>query len=375
MAIGRATLPQEFYDRTSARMLIQPEPQYVYGRLVYMADAAAELRRLDAVGLTPDRAIPAGGAPVPMFAAMQLILSGELPYSEAILVADDLALEGTGHTVRMNRPVFGGGGYTAAARTVAASTTISTTPIDLTMEQVAITIFRRAGPYDTVNSRIAPRGIDRLDATRAVHSIAALVGLDFQRDRTKALDSIYGAMFDRATGMLYPNDPGGAITTDAAAFAASSINTRTMDFETLLRMQTTLELANAPRFANGQYVCVLTVKQAQDLMLDPLFSREAVFTPSLNPINPLAQSLVKSIAGVDVYRSNTNTIDTSTVSGVAIGHGVMFGPNSVGRVSSGPCRVADSADDNYGETAKVIWLAYEGESILDNRFQVSVHTN
>ena len=42
-AITRATLPAEFYDRTSAMMLIQPEPQYLYAQLVYMADVQAEL--------------------------------------------------------------------------------------------------------------------------------------------------------------------------------------------------------------------------------------------------------------------------------------------------------------------------------------------
>ena len=73
--------------------------------------------------------------------------------------------------------------------------------------------------------------------------------------------------------------------------------------------------------------------------------------------------------------SNTNVTDAVTVSGLTIQHGVMFGPGCVGRASSGPCRTAYSADDNYGETAKVIWLAYEGESLLDNRFTVSVHTN
>jgi len=306
---------------------------------------------------------------------MQLMLAGDLPYSEAIIVSDELAPGKPGHTIRMNRPVFSGGGYTTAARTVAMGASISTSAIDLTQEQIAITIARRAGPYDTVNSRVAPRAIDRLDAERSVHSLAQIIGVDFYRDRTKFLDSVYGGLFDRATGMLFPNDPAGAITTDATAFAVGSSNTRTMDFETLMRMQSALEIANAPRFSNGQYACVLGVKQAQDLSLDPLFAKQTPFTPALNAVNPLSHSLVKSIAGVDVYRSNTNAIDTATVASCSISHGVMFGPGSIGRVSSGPCRVADSTDDNYGETAKVIWLAYEGEERLDSRFQISVHTN
>ena len=31
--IDRASLPQEFFDTTAARLLIQPEPEYIYARL------------------------------------------------------------------------------------------------------------------------------------------------------------------------------------------------------------------------------------------------------------------------------------------------------------------------------------------------------
>ena len=116
-------------------------------------------------------------------------------------------------------------------------------------------------------------------------------------------------------------------------------------------------------------------QQAQDLSLDPLFARQTTLTPNLNAVDPLSASLVKSISGIDVYQSNTNTIDTTTVSGLSIHHGCMFGPSSIGRAPAGPCRAAYSSDDNYGETAKVIWLAYEGEALLDNRFIVNIHTN
>ena len=58
MSISRVTLPNEFYDRTSAVMLRQPEPQYLYAQLVYLADLNAEFRRVGDMGLTADRSAP-----------------------------------------------------------------------------------------------------------------------------------------------------------------------------------------------------------------------------------------------------------------------------------------------------------------------------
>ena len=376
MSVSGVTLPNEFYDRTSAMMLRQPEPQYLYAQLVYLADLNAEFRRVGDMGLTAERSMPDVGPAAMQFQLMQSIIAGQMPYAEAIVVSDELAPGKPGHTIRMNRPVFSGGGYTAAARTIAASQTISVVPVDLTQEQVSITIARRAGPYDAVNSRVAPRAVDRLDAERGVHSIASIVGIDLYRDRLKFVDSVYGSLFDAGSTIIFPGDPNGALTTDAGAFPTGTVaGQRSMDFQALLQMQEKLTLNNVQRFANGQFIAILSPRQVRQLQTDPDFVRQAPFTPALNPINPLSQSLVRSIAGIDVYMSNTQTIDASTVGAACpIDHGAMFGPGALGRVSSGPCRAAASADDNYGETAKVIWIAYEGEAMLDNRFVVNVHS-
>ncbi len=376
MTVSRVSLPTEFFDRTSSLMLRQPEPQYLYAQMVFMADANAELSRVGDLGISPDRAIGSEGAAPMAYKMMQALIAGELPYSEAIVVSGELAAGQPGHTIRINRPVFSGGGYTAAARTIAASQPISTVPVDLTQEQVAITIARRAGPYDSVNSRVAPRAVDRLDAERAVHGLVPIIGMDLWRDRLKTVDSIYGLVYDAGANIIFPADAQGSYTTDAGAFPAGTVaGQRSMDWDALLRMQEKLTTLNIPRFANGQYVCILSPRQARQLNTDPDFVRQAPFTGDLNPINPLSMSLVKRVAGIDVYQSNTNVIDTSTIGTTCpIDHGCMFGPGAVGRVSSGPCRVASSTDDNYGETAKVIWLAYEGEALLDSRFIVNVHS-
>lgn len=372
MSIARVSLPNEFFDRTSEKMLVQPEPQYLWARLLFMAAAQAELRRgVGPLGISADRSVGGSGAGVPGLQEMQLMLADSIR-SEAIFVSDELAPEKVGHTIRMNRPVFGGGGYTEAARTIAASQSISTVPVDLAQEQVSITIKRVAGPYDTTNSRVAPRAIDRFDAQHSVHSIAEIVGLDLSRDRMKYADTVIGSLFDTvASGsVLYPGDSTFSLATDATALATNG--DRPFDAETCFRVEQKLNDLYIPHFANGKYMLVVTPQQARQLRSDRDFQRLAVFERENNPLNV---AYVGTLGGLEVYASSTNTVDTSTVSGVSIHHAVAFGPGHVGYANSGPCRVIASTDDNYGETAKVVWCAYEGAAVLDSRFAVAVHSD
>lgn len=378
--ISRATLPAEFFDRTSSMMLVQPEPQYLYAQMVFAADLQAELRaNPDGLSLMAGRGIDsAQGAIVKPFAENQLqLVESTRIVGEAIAVSGELAKGNVGHTIRMNRPVFANTTYSAASRLVSTGSTISTTPISLTAEQVSITIQRFAGPYDQSNSRVAPFAVDRFDAQRSVHDLVATVGVQLQRDRMKYLDSVYASIFDSpvSTNVLYPGDPTNALAGggDAAAFPSATNGYRPMDAESIFRMEQKMADLYIPRFSSGKYLLVVTPQQARQLRTDPAFQRMSVFQPENSP---LKQSYVGTLGLVDIYQSSTNTVDTATVASVSINHAIMFGPGYVGRVKDGEgCRVMDSTDDNYGETPKVIWLAYEGQSLLDNRFVVSLHSN
>lgn len=377
-AITRATLPAEFYDRTSAMMLVQPEPQYLYAQLVYMADVQAELRvNPDAYSLFTGRGITGSdGAQVKPYAENQLqLVAADKIRGESIIVSDELARGNVGHTIRMNRPIFSGGGFTEAARLVASGQSISTTGITMTAEQVAITIKRFAGPYDVANSRVAPYPIDRFDAQRSVHSLVASVGTQLARDRMKFVDSVYASIFDSpvSTSVLYPGDPTNSLSSDASAFPAASNGYRPFDADCVFRAEQKLADLFIPRFGDGMYRLIVTPQQARQLRNDPAFQKMAVFESEMNPIK---QSFVATLGQVEIYQCSTNTVDTSTVAGVSINHAVMFGPGLVGRVKDGEgCRVANSTDDNFGETPKVVWIAYEGQSLLDNRFVCGIHSN
>ncbi len=374
---GPAWLPSEFVEITSARVLQAPVSQFLYATMIFMADAQAQLRAdPSSFEWVSGRGVPAGagGFPVPGLDTMQLMLADSVR-SGAILVSDELATQ-PGSVIKLNRPVFTGGGYTVSARSVGTGSTISTTPIALTGEQVPITILRLVGPMASGGTAPAPYGIDRFQAMQSVHSLAMKVGQHLQYDRTALIDSVVATLMDSpASGnVLYPNDPNNALSTDAAAFTANVNGDRPFDLDTLFRMKAKLQTLNIPRFDDGMYRCIVNPAQEVQIMNDPAYRAYAKGDASTNP---LKVGYLKQIGSdLEVYVSNSNTIDTSAVSGVVINHAIMFGKELVGRVRDKEgCRISLSSDDNYGETAKAIWIAYEGYSLLDNRFVVSGHSN
>ncbi len=368
-------LPSEFTEIVSATMLMAPVPQFLYANLVYMADAQSQLRvDPSAFEWLPGRGIPAsaGGAPVPGLETMQLMLADNIR-GETVLVADDLATA-PGSVVKMNRPVFTGGGYSFAARAVGSGQSISTTPIALTGEQVPIVIERYIGPYAANGTTPQPFGIDRFAAERSVHTLAGRCGTHLQYDRSRWLDTgIAGLIDNPASGaVLYPGDPNGNISSDSSAFVSNG--DRVFDYETILRMRAYLQSNNIPTYGDGMYRCIINPAQAEQLSMDPVFRQQAKMIPD---INPLKQSFIAAIGNqVEIYVSTSNTVDTSTVSGVTINHAVMFGPQIVGRVrDSKGVRIQLSSDDNYGETAKAIWVCYEGFAMLNQQFMVAAHSD
>ena len=374
-----AWLPSEFVELTSATMLKAPVPQFLYANLIYMADAQAQLRTDPAsFEWVNGRGIPAnaGGAPVPDLASMQLMLADPIR-GEVVLVSDELATA-PGSVVKLNRPVFTGGGYTFAQRTVGSGQTMSTTPISLTGEQVPITINRLTGPFASGGTVPQPYGIDRFQAMQSVHSLAAKVGVHLQYDRDRLLDTGIAALIDNpASGaVLYPGDPNNTLSSDSSAFVTNG--DRTFDYETVMRAVAYLQSQNIPTFADGMYRMVINPAQAKQLSLDPVYRSEAkMLVNAPDPRNPVLNSWIANIGRVvEVYSSTSNAIDTSTVSGVTINHAVMFGPQIVGRVRDKEgVRIVLSSDDNYGETAKAMWLSYEGFAMLNQQFMVAIHSD
>lgn len=360
MVLSRATLPAEFFDVTSAMLLLQPEPQYLHGTLIKMA-LSAQLDTDAGLGITPDRAVTGPGAPYASAEASRFNMSDPI-FGQAVQVVSELG-KAPGHTVRINRPKFVNTTYTQASREVGAGTSISTTPVDLSSEQVAVTIKRFAGPYDSTNSRVAPYAVDRFDAKLAIHKLESIVGTHLKRDFDRTIDAFGVTLFDAASSDVYPS--GMSAITDATVAGDYPL-----DLDGFWRAELTLDNANIPYFPDGHRVAVLHPRQINQLKSDSLFVKYAQYHKEINPL--LMPAYEATLGKTHIFKSNTLT---TTSSNVTIYNGQMFGPGMVGCGAGEMPRTAYSTADNYGEQALVIWLWYAGFATLDNRFGVRIRTS
>lgn len=373
MTVSRITLPNEFYELTSAKMLLPPEPQYFWANLLFGQIRAAELAKNAGQPYTaiPGQPFPSGGADVPDIIDTGPALNDAAPaYPDAIVVEDFTAQPG--HTVRMNRLVFADTTYTTASRRVQRQT-IGTAGADITGEQTSITIERYAGPLVAAAGAVGPHIIDEFDAKRMpVHALSARVGVHLRRDRFKFVDTVTAALACSGaltTQYVYPGDPNNTLTSDSTAFPTGSTGTRPWDLESCFRAEQVALSASIPTFANGRYLGSLSPIQARQLQTNSRFEKMTKFYREKNPI---FQHYLGTIGMTDWFVSNTNP--TASANSVTIQTGVLMGPGALAYANAMPCEVRADPTTNYGQQVRVVWLADEGFERLDNRFLVSLRS-
>lgn len=358
MSISRVSLPENFYDVTSAKLLAQPEPQYPLASLFLSAIGSA-LPIPSGLGLD-GRQVPSAGQAYASANRDRLELAQALPGSLFALGIDFAKTPGS--TVRINRPAFADTTYTQASRKVASGASISTTPITIGSEQTHLVLERFAGPYDSSNSRVAPFAIEAFDANMGIHSTTSMVGTHLSRDFHKFLDAVH-VVLGSSGDAIYPD---GMSAVDDATTADSF----PMTVEQLSRTEQDMDEDHLPRLPDGKRVLMLTAKQWKQLKHDPEYEANAHEHPEFNL---LFSSYKAAVGGFHIFVSETlsKTVNSSTVPvhrGIALAPGAFMG--GMGR----PPRVASSTDDNYAETAKVIWLADLAFGITDSRFFRSVRS-
>ncbi len=363
MTINRATLPQEFFDRTTARLLLQPEPQYLHARLLKMA-LGASFDPLGSLGLPiQSREFGTNGATYTQNGEGRFVLSDGI-YSETFQVVTELG-KGEGHTIRMNRPVYANTKYEQKDREIPSGTVIDTTPSKIGSEQVSITVRRFAGPFNTTTNKVGPLGVDRFDAKFAMHKPAQMASLHLARDFDRTLDTFGVKLLDQANLIVRPD----------AEFTADNDHTEVgdgpMSWALLQNLERRMDEENIPQFANGKRVYVATPYQIEQLTLDPTYQRLARYEHASNPL--YQGNYVADVGAWTIFKSNTLTKVTNANS-IPVHYGQAFGPGSVGAGIGELPRAAYHTNDNYGETALVIWLMYAGFEVFDNRFIASVRT-
>jgi hypothetical protein len=357
MAASRITIPEEFYDITSAELLVQPEPQYAYANLMLSA-LAMDLNVPDALGLQlPNRQI--SGVPVPYKTAEEdrLELAKALP-TEVFATKVDF-MGGPGHTMRFNRPKYTNSTYTEASRVIGSASSISTSPIEVGSEQVPLTIKRYAGPYGA--AAVQPYAIDAFDAQMGVHSLAKLVGTHLKRDFHRWLDAVWVSLFDLAANKIYPN--GFAADNDITMKGQAPLS-----YEEISRASRAQDEANLPTFSNGKRLLVVSPTGKKQLKDDPQFARYAEFHKEMNPLFP------GYFASLPEYECAVSTTlsQVSNSSSVKVHYAHAIAPGVALSGMGAPPAIVPASDDNYGQQAKVIWLAFLAFGLADNRFVTSV---
>lgn len=359
---SRVTLPQEFYDKTGDDLLVQPIPQFLYADL-FLGAIASSLQIPEAMGLQVDsRAITGVGAdysnPVERD---RLMLSNPITTDLFAAKADFTAAPG--NTIRFNRPAYTQTTYTEQSRRVASGMTISTTPTKVASEQNSLTLYRYGGPYDPGQSAVAPFAIERFDANMGVHKLTKIIGNTLTFDFRHFIDAVNVTLLDLASVTIYPE----GMTADNDATSAGSFP---FTYEQLLRAERTADDANLPVLPDGYRVAVLAPIQVAQLGIDPIYARAAEFHPLYNNLFP---QYVKSVSKTHIFKSTTLTT-TSNSSSVNVHRGHYIAPGALFAGMGARPEVWASANDNFGQTALVVWLADLAFGLADNRFCLSLRS-
>lgn len=360
--LNRVQIPEEFYDKTSDMLLVQPEPQYLYAEL-FLGALGADLAPPDTLGLNPERQIAGVGADYKTFSGDQLMLMKNKLFSE--IIAAKVDFKGLpGNTVRINRPFYTNTTYTEVSRRIASGTTINQTPIAPQSQQTSLTLFRYGGPYDSTNSRVAPFGIEAFDAQMGVHKLAQIVGNQLKRDYHRFIDTVNVALLDLASTTVYPE----GMSADNDATTAGSFP---LTYEQVARTEAAMDNANLPTFADGFRVLVLTPTQLQQLKNDQQYQRASWNMPQYNILFP---QYVASVNKFHVFKSTTLSIKANG-SSVNVDYGHAIAPGALLAGMGLPPKVWPASEDNFGQTAKVVWLSDLAFGLSDNRFVVSVRSS
>jgi hypothetical protein len=347
----RVQMPAEFFDRTSAQLLVKPEPQYLYAQM-FMKALSLDLPIPEEMG-HPGRPIGGVGADYSNDGTLTLQPDG---ISEQVFAAE-VKMEGEpGHTVKFNRPHFTDSTYTQASRQIKTNQTISTTPITVDSEQTGFTLGRFAGPYDNANSRVAPYSLDGLDSQLGIHKKSKIVGLHMKRDFNKFLDSALVALADTGTG-LWPE----GITADNDITVAGQCP---LSYAFVSYIEQVMDDANLPTLPDGFRLLVIPPAGDNALKIDPMYQRLSEFHKELNALFPA--TYLRSIGKFHIFKSTTLSKPANSPAAIPVFRAHAIAPGVFGAGMGKPPKVAYSNDDNYGESAKVIWLAYLAMAMLDS---------
>ncbi len=364
-SINRGNLPTNFLDHVSQAglRLPTPEPRYVFARMAMAGRLSLAALRVGAPTVQQYVTVAGGGAELSPELAELVRFADAHP--GAIQTVDNFGL-GKGDTIKFDRDVYSGGGYTESARELTTDSTISTTGQTIQEEQIPVVLKEYTGAHD--GSSVKPYAIWNFDAKYRANkeSLASKTSRHLRRDYIKWLDTV---LRDRFRKSQYVTHADGVTDVTAMTLGAGHIHS----LETWLEARKTLTDREWQPFPNGRYIALVGTDFNTDMIGD-------VDYRELSKNHAAGRNLIfgylGSVQDIDYYEvSNLKTFIAAAVvpnsgtvpTGAQVEESLLIGPGAVGMGTalSPEARYAD--DTNYGTVAKVIWYALHAFQTLDER--------
>lgn len=354
------SLPSNFVDLVSPRLLLQPDHQYLYAHMMRAAGAKF-LEEITEIPVLGEGGLTGAGADPGDFDASQAQLSSPLITNLFGVTYD--THEGKSRTMRFNRPIYTDSTATMKSREVKSGQDISTTPTTIQAEQTYLTVTREAGPYDDNAGEVRPFCIDEFDAEFGVNNLVKLVGKHLRRDLTRCHEKWTVDLLDQFDG-VYPQNM-------TAVDDMTTKGSGNFSFDMIVRLGKLMADRKLPTFPGGKWLLILTTDQEAQLVQDPVYRQWAKSHPQFNPIFP---GHIGQIRDFEVFRSTTLTTANNT-SSISIQYGHAIAPGALGYGMCGAPAVRTSKQDNFGLTPKFIWEEKLALGMLDQRFGLSIRTS
>lgn len=369
-SINRATLPQAFLDSVNAAMILPtPEPQYWFaGAAMGNSVRSAAIRDGQFSGLAYIQSIM-GTSGVPD--DLDRMVRAADAYPDSVLNVDDKFGEGMGTVYKFKRRKFEGGGYTESDRQVIVDKPTSTTGKSVQMEEIEMVLRQFEGPYDTIQSSVAPYAIYDFDkrwgamATRT--SLVNEAKVHLQRDAMKWLDTVIRDRFRSTANITFAD----AAVSSVASYTASA--GYTANLEMVKRARQALADREWAPFPNGKYTLLVPSAFDTQMLGDVSYRQLSQFAQQGR--NPL-YGYIGSIHNVDIFEVTTLKTyaatesvpnDTTVPSGATVYEGLLFGPGAVAFGSPAGFESFFADDTDYGKAAKVIWRIAAALQTVDSR--------
>jgi hypothetical protein len=365
---SRGSLPQNFLD-SRVNPLIRlptPQPQFLFAQAALggrMMSAA-----LDAGMQTVQQfgSMAGGGTVVPPDLDRLIRTADAFPN---FVTARDEFGKGEGDTIKMDREIYEGGGYTEAARERVTGKPTSTTGQSIRGEQVPMVLKHFRGPYAANGTTVQPYPIEEFDAKFRANreQLAGKISRHLAYDRVKWLDTVIRDRMRATQYITYADGVSNVLSYTAGAG-------HTIDLEWVLTGRKALTDREWRPFPNGFYLYLVPTSFRIQMVDDTRFVQ--LSKAHQTPVNPLFGFIgmiedvmiaecttLKTYAAGETVPGDGNAVP----SGATVYESLMFGPGVVGYGTGQEAEARFSDDTDYGATAKVIWDSKEAFQTLDER--------